>query len=150
MLNPAAQMPYFTASCWFRCDTGCAFIHCKWAVKSRTWSPHTHGCMAKMRGHLSSWLAEVQVTVEFRWKTNQQNSSEDLWRRKPLYGGISEVYRQERGKKWEKALLSETVKIIIRKPGYNLFWIDFYYNVAPCDECLGCQKLASRLKWALK
>lgn len=44
---------------------------------------------------------------------------------------------------------SKMVKIIIRKPRQNLSWKEFYYNVARCEKCPGCQKLSSRLKWAL-
>lgn len=45
---------------------------------------------------------------------------------------------------------SKMVKIIIRKPRRNLSWKEFYYNVARCEKCPGCQKLSSRLKWALE
>lgn len=45
---------------------------------------------------------------------------------------------------------SKMVKIIIRKPRQNLSWKEFYYNVARCEKCPGCQKLSSRLKWALE
>lgn len=81
----------------------------------------------------------------YKTKNNQKNPLSRIFNYRKTMESCKFTHR----KAWEGPL-SKMVKTIIWKLGYNLFWIEFYYNMAPWDKCLGCQKLARRLKWALK
>lgn len=133
--------------CWFQyiernykadqCWIGPAHIYHYDVTKALypvTWSTHARPSVQLAR------RGGVQVTTNLRLETNRWTPPGLLWWRETVFEGILEVCRWEGG----------AFEIITRKPQYNLFWIEFYYDVAPCDKCLGCQKLAGLLKGAPK